>query len=458
MQGAMSGVKVPVVQVTSENLAEVWPSLIHSIKYASFIAIDLELSGLGDRRNLIRKAYNSQQRNFQRSVDDRYTGILDVAKTRSVLAIGVSCWRATKDEPEPYYYVQTYNILLLSRDSFTVEPDALQFLVEHGFDFNKQFKEGISYTPSTDDMITFKEKKVPEPMRDLFAAILNAKCPLVTHNGLIDLAFLYHSFYAPLPPTMSIFVADLEDMFKSGILDTKCVAEYLIREDATYLEYLFRKSHKRLEEAEAASLPHVHLSFSEHKALFSWVNHIACFARAPPSGLQLCDTFANHGHCKEGAKCSKSHDVNQAIEDHDNKSKKRKIDDKHQAKRPSSRLNLDKVDTGCHRAGVDAFMTGFILANYAVHLKQHPKQANGEEAVKISSKKSYPSKDSHMSITLEENKDIPLPLSLDPCRRAVNCLTLSGKNIPLKIMKSAFVKPSAAHMRQKQDISKKFAK
>ena len=35
------------------------------------------------------------------------------------------------------------------------------------------------------------EKKMPEPIRDLFAAILLAKCPIVTHNGLIDLAFIY---------------------------------------------------------------------------------------------------------------------------------------------------------------------------------------------------------------------------------------------------------------------------
>ena len=56
---------------------------------------------------------------------------------------------------------------------------------------------------------------------------------------------MFQSFYAPLPPTMSIFVADLQDMFKSGILDTKCVAEYLIRETATYLEYLFRKRYRK---------------------------------------------------------------------------------------------------------------------------------------------------------------------------------------------------------------------
>ena len=39
------------------------------------------------------------------------------------------------------------------------------------------------------------EKKSPEPIRDLFAAILQAKCPVVTHNGLIDLAFMYQVRY-----------------------------------------------------------------------------------------------------------------------------------------------------------------------------------------------------------------------------------------------------------------------
>ena len=38
---SLSETKVPVVQIMASNIKEVWPSLIHSVKYSSFIAIDL---------------------------------------------------------------------------------------------------------------------------------------------------------------------------------------------------------------------------------------------------------------------------------------------------------------------------------------------------------------------------------------------------------------------------------
>lgn len=38
---SLTDIKVPVVQVLASNMKEVWPSLIHSVKYSSFIAIDL---------------------------------------------------------------------------------------------------------------------------------------------------------------------------------------------------------------------------------------------------------------------------------------------------------------------------------------------------------------------------------------------------------------------------------
>ena len=43
------------------------------------------------------------------------------------------------------FSVQTFNVMLLCSEDYMVEPGALRFLVEHGFDFNKQYSAGISY-------------------------------------------------------------------------------------------------------------------------------------------------------------------------------------------------------------------------------------------------------------------------------------------------------------------------
>ena len=85
------------------------------------------------------------------------------------------------------------------------------------------------------------EDKDPITPRALFTELLISSAPIVVHNGLIDLAFLYQNLYSELPAKASQFICDMCEMFKGGVLDTKYVADFEVRMGASYLEYVFRR-------------------------------------------------------------------------------------------------------------------------------------------------------------------------------------------------------------------------
>ena len=65
---------------------------------------------------------------------------------------------------------------------------------------------------------------------------------MVVHNGWVDLLFLYQSFYSSLPASHNTFTADLSQMCQGGLYDTKAIANYQLGEEASFLEYIFRKA------------------------------------------------------------------------------------------------------------------------------------------------------------------------------------------------------------------------
>ncbi|XP_052774261.1 target of EGR1 protein 1-like [Mya arenaria] len=473
--------RVPMVDVHSDNMSEVWPSIIMAMSNADFVAVDTELSGLGDRRRLNAKA-----------IEERYSNICEVAKTRSVLSLGLSCFRGmtssnlNSQSQASSYIVQTFNILFLCEDDFLVEPKSLKFLVQHGFDFNKQFAKGLSYYRGLD-----KEKdcsfKTP---RHLFSELLSMKVPVVVHNGLVDLIFLYENLYTSLPASSATFLADLVDMFPGGLLDTKYITEFEHLMPASYLEYVFRKCQKDQcgDEVGSCVIHHPHFPPSYKHVTYRDCSlkpayNIADNPAAYRNGL--CPSFAGHGWCAKEKFCPKSHDIDLVIDmdkytegkksrkrkrRQENKGKRAAIDqsqdelaaddnafrEKHAALKQSKDTSLsddsenessetnriEAEDTennakkvseeeimkmlkekslnqsndvnGGHRAGYDAFMTGFIFAVYK------RRYCNGE--------------------------------SRDHVQDWKNKLYLCGKNYPLVVTKSSFSKQSKHHLEKMSRI------
>ncbi|KAJ1674312.1 hypothetical protein EV182_003536 [Spiromyces aspiralis] len=129
----------------------------------------------------------------------------------------------------------------------------IAFLVETGFDLNRMVVHGIPYYSAPDPTLADSDATLDkdrlgvdhEPslaLRSIMGAIITSGAPLILHNGLVDLMLMYHHFYAPLPKSLTTFMADILEMFKGGVWDTKFFCKTVLDEDATFLAYLYTKA------------------------------------------------------------------------------------------------------------------------------------------------------------------------------------------------------------------------
>lgn len=419
------------------------------------MAVDTEMSGIGDRKQLMAQY-----------MEDRYKYMCEVAQSRAIISLGISCFKLKKpktksdaknkeSEAKLNIRVKTFNIVVLCTENFLVEPASLKFLVGHGFDFNKQYAKGVPYTRGDDKELS--DNMLPS-VRNLFSEIVLANKPLVLHNGFLDLVFLYENFYCKLPDKLQVFTADLSDMFPAGIFDTKFVSEYNVRESASFLLYLFKKCQRNNLQHQKLGEKHVCLKFPEEGSLSGFTEELYCEARDGNEALHadviVCEKYAAHGFCPREKSCPLSHDVDDVL-DREWKIKEAKRQKRKRKQRPSTGNIEPEVHTECknndlstveksedatacdtvenhvthppdvhvtqpsmktrdcgHRAGFDAFMTGYCMATYLLQLGKRN----------------------------DENE-----LTLSSLVEITNKLSLTQKDVPLQITRSHFTRPSTSH-------------
>ncbi|KAJ1944417.1 hypothetical protein FBU59_002605 [Linderina macrospora] len=403
--------------ITRKNLLLVDKTIREQIANAKFIAVDTEFTGLSISNASPAFGFNTQEWVTRATqMEDKYKAMSNVAKTHALVSLGMSVFSKRHNKPGSFN-VNNYNFTVQQQNSHLISANSIAFLAQNGFDLNRQASEGIRFYAGPNPLppVTRNELANQEglALREIFLDMVRSKVPLVIHNGLFDLVYIYQAFFGPLPDSYNAFVYDLSEMFPGGIYDTKYISEMVEPGSASFLAYTFHKNERIQKRRLVAEEPAVQaklkspLKYPEPEE--------PTFPNLPESekGIEYCLNFALHGHCRFKDKCPKSHDIDFILDCQereearklasesgseapeksdeknagvdDSKKRKRSSDDEDSAstsgadskkgrkasknsEEPASKPGNGDHKNMYHTAAYDAYMTGFIFASYQIRL------------------------------------------------------------------------------------------
>ena len=182
------------------------------------------------------------------------------------------------------------------------------------------------------------------------------------------------------------FLADVEEIFSGGLYDTKYIADFHEHSAASFLEYLYKKALYNNTQAKLSqSNKHLVLEFDNSMRLsdFKMESCKSTVLNKQEQRDKLCATYSVYGFCTRIETCSKSHDINLIIQTELNsasRKKRSKLKSKPPADNETPANDANNLATTSdsasvqdepttkqnqsHSAGIDAYMTGYVLLNY----------------------------------------------------------------------------------------------
>ncbi|GAA5803801.1 hypothetical protein HPULCUR_009286 [Helicostylum pulchrum] len=334
------------------------------VNAASHIAIDLEFTALGNTRSA--------------DMGHRYVAMKQTVESAAIVSIGLSIIKPVESTepittPVKKYECDNFNFLTLKQGSIVIDSNTGTFLCHHGYSFDSMFTKGIPFTPASPASPVPprhplpNEQKPDAKLNQLWKHIIDImrfkRIPLVLHNGLFDLMYIYHSFIGQLPPHFNTFILKTSLQFPSGIYDTRYLAEKADFK-ATFLKYVFSKTDRlRQNRAEISTDQRPYFEVTVNPPILQQ-NSVSGLKRKRQDDivnnkdvvdnkiqkLGYCPKYAERGYCDLGHKeSSKYHDV-QVILDH-------------QMGR-SKYMSQIPTDDSSHAAYFDAYMTAFSFCYF----------------------------------------------------------------------------------------------
>ncbi|XP_021696424.1 poly(A)-specific ribonuclease PARN isoform X2 [Aedes aegypti] len=192
------------MEITTKNFIEQLPTIRQTIREASFFAIDGEFTGLTSDRNVL--PFDTPEEVYLKTIDNSADFV--------IIQLGLCAFRVDPESGQVSY--KCFNFYCYPKGRmhiFSCQGESMRFLAENGFDFNKLFREGLSYCGEADEDRLRTELKERQDQR---AAALEAKEEENGNNDSLNMV--------PVPPEEEKLMKEISER----------IEEFLKSEDKDY--------------------------------------------------------------------------------------------------------------------------------------------------------------------------------------------------------------------------------